>query len=433
MKNIYISLLASVSILLLFSACGSSPDQVYLTPIKTSTLNWTPEVTIKVNTTAPKIISTIVPTQTFQVKCPPINPDLQFEFTTEFAEFDASILNYLNNGGDPYKIETKFSQQGQEQYFSAIADFDGDTQAEVVVGTGDYLEEQGKVHIFDCDHNNYQLVKLLTPKNMAYGGIEFITEIFPSKPPFLIIHTYPISGWGQDFLAIGWYGEDWKIIHLASGSTPSEIVLIDQDMDGTKEVNLRTRLLTSPGAGISREIIDLYDWNGEEFDLIKSDIPPTDFRIHYLQDGEKEWEQGNPLLAIYYFEIAARNDLLENYSTNFERINNQTVLSKPYQQSFAFFRIIALWTFLDRPDLASKYIEEMSDEFPEGLPGNEFVQAVQELTNWYKNEADYKASCKKAGSYLDSQFPNIVADHIGDWGWSNPEYELTADICNFEN
>jgi hypothetical protein len=270
------------------------------------------------------------------------------------------------------------------------------------------------------------------PQNMGNGIIELVTEIFSSEPPFVIIRAPRVAGWGQDFLAVGWHNSEWQIINLATGTTPSEIALIDQSGDGIKEVFLKTRTAATPGGGVSRVIIYAYSWDGKEFAYISSAMPPGSDRVHYLDDAESAWKQGNPLLAIAYYEIAATDSSLSSYPTTYELINKQTELAMPYQQAFAYFRIVAIWFYLDRPEVASQYIQEMSEAFPNGKSGNEFVLAAQELAKAYETYSDFSVSCVKSADLLDTQYPEIVQNHLGDWGVANPWYFASSDICKLE-
>ncbi len=412
------------SLAILLSACA--PTQV-VTPVQTNTV--LPEiVTQPTNTSIP--IS--VPTATAELFCPKVNPDTQFNLPVETSNFEESILDYLNGGGDPANIQPKTTPPEVPSLYAISADIDNDSLSEVIVSTRDLFEKPATIRIYHCEQNDYRLVKSFTPQNISLGIIELETKIFPNEPSFVIIRALRISGWGQDFLAVGWHDLEWQIINLATGSTPSEITLFDQNKDGIKEVFLETKTATTPGGGRSRVIIDTYSWDGKEFTYISSVMPPGDDRVHYLDDAERALKQGNPLLAVAYYEIAARDSDLSSYWTPYELEHNQTELATPYQQAFAYFRIVAIWFYLDRPEVASEYFQEMSDAFPQGKPGNEFVRAAQELSNGYNTGSQYSSSCAKAVHLLDTQYPDIVQNHLGDWGVANPMYFATSDICKLE-
>ena len=74
----------------------------------------------------------------------------------------------------------------------------------------------------------------------------------------------------------------------------------------------------------------------------------------------------------------------------------------------------------------------MSEAFPKGKPGNEFVLAAQALSDWYEKEPDFSKSCSQAVNLLDTEDSDIVPNHLGDWGVANPMYFATSDICKFE-
>jgi hypothetical protein len=376
--------------------------------------------------------ATSVPTEIVELSCPNIDSTIEFDLPSDSKDLESSILSYLNLGGDPKKIEAVTLSQELPPFHIAYADIDDDLLPEIVISTLDLFEKPATIRIFHCEQNVYRLVKSFMPQNMGNGIIELVTEIFSSEPPFVIIRAPRVAGWGQDFLAVGWHNSEWQIINLATGTTPSEIALIDQSGDGIKEVFLKTRTAATPGGGVSRVIIYAYSWDGKEFAYISSAMPPGSDRVHYLDDAESAWKQGNPLLAIAYYEIAATDSSLSSYPTTYELINKQTELAMPYQQAFAYFRIVAIWFYLDRPEVASQYIQEMSEAFPNGKSGNEFVLAAQELAKAYETYSDFSVSCVKSADLLDTQYPEIVQNHLGDWGVANPWYFASSDICKLE-
>ena len=418
-----------VSLVIWLSAC------VPATPVQTNIIP-TKIVTESTNTVEPTIVpistATSVPTAMVELSCPNTDSSIEFDLPSDSKDLELSILSYLNHGGDPKKIEAITSSQELPPFHIAYADIDDDLLPEIVISTLDLFEKPATIRIFHCEQNVYRLVKSFAPQNMGNGIIELVTEIISSEPPFVIIRAPRSAGWGQDFLAVGWRNSEWQIINLATGTTPSEIALIDQNGDGIKEVFVETRTAATPGGGISRVVIDTYSWNGKEFAYASSAMPPGSDRVHYLDDAESAWKQGNPLLAIAYYEIAATDSNLSSYPTTYELINKQTELATPYQQAFAYFRIVAIWFYLGRPEVASQYIQEMSETFPNGKSGNEFVLAAQELAKAYETDSDFSASCVKAVNLLDTQYPEIVQNHLGDWGVANPMYFATSDICKLE-
>lgn len=427
MKHSRTQYLAILALLTLLSACV--PAQVL--PIPTNTVLVQVTNTVEANIT-PTQIATSIPTATAELTCPKINPNIQFTFPSELIELETSILNYLNEGGDPANIETKASGSEMPPLYAFSADIDSDLLSEVVISVGNFFGDPTIIRLYHCEQNDFQLVKSFTLNDISFAKPEFAAKIFDTEPPFMILRAGHSAGWGQDFLAIGWQNSEWQVIALATGTTPSEIALFDQDKDGIKEVFIKTKTAATPGGGISRVFIDLYAWNGNQFISTNGAMPPGPDRVHYLQDAETAWENGNPLLAVSYYEIAARNADLSSYGTRYEWEHKQTELAKPYQQAFAFFRIVAIWFYLDRPDVASEYIHEMSEAFPKGNRGSEFVIAAQTFSDWYANDPDFARSCTHAVILLDTESPNLVPNHLGDWGVANPMYFATSDICKLQ-
>ena len=149
--------------------------------------------------------------------CPNVNPDTQYSIPSESGEFPASILNYLNNGGDPTKIQPKITPPEIPSYYSISADIDGDSLSEVIVSTRDLFEDPTTIRIYQCENKNYRLVKSFTPQNIGFGIIELVMEIFPSEPSFVIIRALHSSGWGQDFLRSAGIIQNGRLSSLPAG------------------------------------------------------------------------------------------------------------------------------------------------------------------------------------------------------------------------
>lgn len=88
---------------MLLSACA--PAQVPVLPTQTNIVFAEVTITLEPNIT-PTQTTANIPTAILELSCPKINPDIQLNLPDEPDEIEASILNYLNEGGDPAKIES---------------------------------------------------------------------------------------------------------------------------------------------------------------------------------------------------------------------------------------------------------------------------------------------------------------------------------------
>lgn len=365
---------------------------------------------------------TDTPTPTITPLCPTIDPALSFGLPDNLDQIEESIRTYLSAGGDPAKLQA-LTGMGSEHPISslAITDLDGDSIPEIAVTTSIFAES-AKISVFRCGLHEYLLAYSDSFFNSDYADILFTDRIFARNPRYLIIRAFSIAGWNQYFIGVGWNGNNWQSIELGQGAF-ADIALYDQDNDGIKEVFIQDNF--------SRPIIDTYKWDGSQYDSINLDWIPGNDRVYYLQDAERAMEEGNPLLAIANYEIAATRENLTSSATYDEIMQDNYSLSEPYQRSYAYFRIVALWLYLGRPDEAAKYLQDMVDEFPSGSPGYEFVRAAQEMVSWYGKSPKYLAACSTAVALLDKYYPGIVLEHIGSWPHSGPVLSSTEDICKF--
>jgi hypothetical protein len=397
-------------------------------PVPSSDIPTSTNIPISIVATS---VPTVIPLSIVEPKCPGLDSNIQFNIPDESGQLEISILQYLNAGGDPANIKPVFQSEKQLIFDVALVDLDGDSLPEFVLSNTVFSESQVMISIYHCAQADYRLAKSFILDDMSFGEIQFSDQLFISQPSFLVLRVPHNRGWAEDYIAVGWHNSEWQTFILGSVFLPSTIILFDQNNDNIKEVFLQTKTSSTPGGGTGRAIIDTYSWNGKEFILLSSELPPGSDRIHYLQDAESAWARGNPLLAVAYYEIAAKDPNLLSYPTTHETVERQTQLAKPYQQSFAFFRIVAIWFYLERPEDAAKSIQEMSDAFPDGKPGSEFVIAAKEFATMYESGLPFHSACLKVASFLDSQYPNVVTNHLGDWGVANPIYSAASDICKF--
>lgn len=136
-----------VSLMIWLSACAptiSVQTNIVPTKIVAESTN-TVEPTI-----APISTATSVPTVRVELSCPKIDSNIEFELPSDANDLEASILNFLNHGGDPKKIEAITSSQELPPFHIAYADIDGDLLPEIVISTLDLFETPATFRIFHC-------------------------------------------------------------------------------------------------------------------------------------------------------------------------------------------------------------------------------------------------------------------------------------------
>lgn len=370
-------------------------------------------------------------------RCPARTGGAELKGYSNLTELDVAILDYVNHGGDPASLKSLLVSTDSLRISVAVVDLDGDALEEIVVSgslrktdENFSIDETYIINIYQCGTSVYRLAQSYLPTfNYADVDILFVDQIFKNEPPFVIVAFSQISGWAIPYRAIGWHEGQWEMIDLGGGIIGSDIMLYDQDDDGIKEVLILSDNSTSLAGGVSREEISVFAWTGKKFWYDHSVFPPGSDRVHYLSDASDASKKGDLMMAIALYEIAARDPDLPSYFTTYEFTENQTELSEPYQKAFAFFRIAVIWLSQNRPDMAEKIIHEMSETFPEGTPGSEFVVVAKDLAARYEVSHKPITSCLEAVKILDADYPNVLKGHIGDWGFMNVSYSSTSEFC----
>lgn len=411
------------------TACA--PGQNIPTALATATVTQA----IPTKTNPPEVTATLTPTP--ERRCPALTGGAELKGYSDLVELDASVLDYVNHGGDPASLKSLLVSTDKLKVSVAVADLDGDVQEEIIVsGSLTIINEDFSmgqtyiINIYQCGANAYRLAQSFPLSRYDITvDILFVDQIFINESPLVVVEFTPLSGWGRPYNAIGWREGQWEMINLGYGFEGSDIMLYDQNNDGIKEVLIYTTNTVSLSGGASRYTIDVYAWNGKEFQYDHSDFPPGNDRVHYLGDAAEASKKGNLMMAIAYYEIAARDSNLPSYFTTYEFTENQTQLAEPYQKAFAFFRMVVIWLSQNRADMADEVIQEMSESFPDGTPGSEFVAAAKEFAAQYAVTHKAVTSCLEAVKILNTDYPNVLKGHIGDWGSANVAYSSTSEFC----
>ena len=366
-----------------------------------------------------------------QPKCPMVNDQIQLDVEFDFESLDQSALNFLNAGGDPVKL----NREGSYEEVSTevlVSNLNNDVSNEVVLIASIADEDITKFLIYSCGQNEFVLSKKITFDGVWSVEIISVEQIFTENPPLIIFRASTPIGWTEEYIAVGWNGSAWKKLSLGYALFPSTIMLYDQDDDGVKEVFIKSLTSVTIGGGVGRPVVATYKWNGREYIHLEAELLPSFSRVHYLGDAQAAIDRKNPLLAVAYYEIAAENLDLSSWASLSEVASKQVDLADEYQRSFAYFRIAAIWLYLERTEMANQTIDMMKDEFPVGTPGAEFIDAVELLASLVESEIGYFDACSEVGMFLDNEYPDVMSIHIGGWNVPNTSYFSGVDVCTLE-
>lgn len=416
-------------LVLLLSGCNSIEQQVTPTLPSQIVSSSTPSIS------SARYTSTYSPTRTNTPvpKCPTSSEGIDFDLSIGYESMEEYLLEYYNSGGKLEDISIPSPPKGEITIEAREIDIDGDSYPEVIsVVSSSYDESEAKVLVYRCGQGEYQLANSFIFQDVSFAKISFVDQLFESYPAMLMLRIPPTSGWSEKYVAVGWFGDHWDSVILGWALFPSSIMLFDQDGDGIKEVLINSNTSVSLAAGIGREEISTYKWDGYEFVLVASDFPPGTNRVHYLDDAQYAIDNGNPMLALEYYEIAAKDLELPSSPTQREEMINQTHLSEDYQRGFSYFRMISIWFNSKRPDMAQPIIDEMQLMFPENSPGHEFVITVDYFITLLEDGSEYSEACSMVGAFIDEVYPDVMDVHIGDWGFANVSYSDGVDLCIFD-
>lgn len=340
-------------------------------------------------------------------------------------------MDYLNAGGETSRLIEALKSVQALNADAVVEDLDNDGLSEVVIAYSDSEESQAWVDVLHCEVGEYARAAEFEYEEVWFASLEFVSSLRDDSNLFVVSRVPRIRGWVDDYVAIGWDGTSWASVPLSSGLGPSQISLFDQNGDGVREIQLKAMTSVTPGGGLGRIEVSTWAWNGTEYVYSSSQYLPGTNRVHYIADAEQAWANRNPLLAVAYYEIAARSDDLGAYPTGLERISNQSEAADAYQRAFSLYRIVATWTYQGRLSEAQVYLEELESRYPDGKVGSEFVASARILIGEVQSGTPYARACLRSADELDQSIPKLVPTHLGDWGVANPMYSRTTDVCDF--
>lgn len=438
-ENLEISILATTAMAWLMAACTSLPPTPKASPTLEIISN-TP--TIVVPSVAPPVavptmtgVSSPIPSPTVeptpQQSCPREQTGSAVDFVSTVQRLDQDVIEYLNAGGETNRLVEILPLIEELHAAAVVEDLDSDGLSEVMITYANLQESQVWVDVLHCAVDEFVKVAEFEYGEVWFASFEFVSPLRDGGQPFVVSRMPRIRGWVDDYSALGWDGTSWQSVALSSGLGPSQISLYDQNGDGVREVQLRAMTSVTPGGGLGRVEVSTWAWNGTAYAYSSSHYLPGTDRVHYIADAERAWIDGNPLLAVAYYEVAARSDDLTAYPTGLEMMSGQSEAADAYQRAFSLYRIIATWTYQNRLDDARVYFEELKETFLAGGAGSEFISAADILMSEAQSGAPYARACSKSASALDQSTPELVRTHLGDWGVSNPMYFRTTDVCDF--
>jgi hypothetical protein len=449
-KFTFVILLGFLSLL---SAC-SQPNIVI--PTATSSASITPQTRASpinsTNTFLPTLPKTLTPSLLPKAICPqPDTIPAIHEAETE-AEAEQYILDYLNQGGSPEKLQKELPNLGTilDTFQVFIKDVNNDGANEILIATnfhppegGDLYEAEGKLSLYDCIDDAYKATNIIwdNPENI---NIIVWEDLLGSEIPEILVKRQAIymSGGCDEYAEL--YSQTqkgWVSSFTSDFSGCGMKIDLKVASDGQKE------LLLEGQRGCS--YLSCGPWRGEKWtykflnnkvELVVDMLLPSPYRIHLFEDGDIAIEKGDLETAVGIYDKAARDDKLIDVLTINEKdkqvidnipLSEITNTAHAYQTSFSYFREFVLLLYLKRDDDALTIFNTMKNKYPDNTQGSEFVDLSSYLLEKINAGIQINKACGLTNDYLAEKYilgtNNFLYSHL--LGYGDLSHEIGEILC----
>jgi tetratricopeptide (TPR) repeat protein len=307
--------------------------------------------------------------------------------------------------------------------------------------------------IFLCDQGAYKSV-IPQPKTKYYYSIwlEDIVDLNANGIPEIILgSTGCASPCGYRVYIFEWNGQEFQV-HSEFHEYIQELTFEDVDHNGTKD--MLAFVTGNPGGNLHRSDYlpkryrrVVYGWNGSAIVQIEDQYDPPVYRFQAVQDGDRFTQLGKYEAALAIYQTVISDDSLDWWSP--ERatyialdedlfFQPETPLPTPVPElteyprlaAYATYRMIILYAYLNKIDLAKTAYTTLQDKFPPGDPGHPYTEMATAFLDAYRSSGKMYNACAAAVAYADA-YPEILTPLGSDYhGWQSHTY-IPADVCPF--
>ena len=371
------------------------------------------------------------PTAPPDPSCPEPGSADPFTYPANTTELQASILAYLNAGGQWEDLFALFDELEIEHDW-VQADMNGDGVMETIINM--MIENEADrnfiVSIYQCQAAQYSHLFSLDFGLYHFHWNTIIDDVnSDGNQDVILVDGFFGSACSLEPVVLSWQNDDVieyspPYDQLFIGCGDNQVILQDIDRDDLKEMILTGFTVAHLDYAPPREFTQTLKLLNNRYETIQFEYAPVDIRVHLLTDAQDALDAGDLIQAIEYYDQAAHDDALEDIeSYTFRTILDETAIDFPreYQQSFALFRLATIQFVLGNESEQIKTLAELKNNYPEGQPGHEFAIITEALLNLLTTEQDLNKTCQEITNLIQSDYPKLGAHFY--WGGGAAFYQ----------
>jgi hypothetical protein len=383
------------------------------------------------------------------------------EVSPPLADYEATILDFLNAGGSPKAVLNTFFSNSLDLHTHNFSsqDLTGDGVPEFAI------TYDGNLYIFACSLGKYKTtLKISNIVGMGFSDIfiNTIRDLNLDGIPEIVLNTTTcndpclevmIYEWdGNQFISLvrinnHEYGEDYA--QISNGS----ISIKDQGGNKFPEIilygGIPTHFASLANGFPFRNETQVLSWNGKFFVETSREYSPPQYRFQAVQDGDRASLSGDYDKAADYYQQAIFSDKLDWWSADRREYILKTeylfsaeetptpILPSPdpneYYNLAAYsrFRLMLLHILRGWLPEAQVLYNTLQEKFPDGQAGHFFAELASAFWDEYQASRNIGESCGKAIEFASTN-PDILA-YLGSYnhGWQSLSY-TQEDICPFK-
>lgn len=395
----------------------------------------------------PSLLETISVTETATRICS--SPSIEeLELMPEpIHEFLLNIMSYLYDSLD-VTLLTATEAYSESDIQMLSADLNGDSLDELVVAAVFPLEDPiapgGYIGAFifsPCVDGEYELIPISGSEFEYNCQADFclyhliVTDIAGlGFPQILLAFEERYFNWSYPLITVtGWRDGNWdEFMHEELDIGPLvSLTVYDSDHDGLPEISVWGYRLGTMMFEIGRAVMLRYEWQTDRVILKETEPMPSPYRFQILEDAQRALDIGDIQYAIALYLSAADGFYINEPSLGTKGLYQETEydlsldeVAGEYQTSFARFRLIYLYEFIEQHDDVDYQLRVMQGYYPSGEPGSEFAELTATFVEKSRQGITLSDACRASVEFIVDKYPDITGfnGHIGSWGYTSIDY-----------
>ena len=438
-------IISSAVIFLSLSSCSQARQENFRVPTETVT----PQIHLTYTKTGmPTQIQlqwTLTPSLQPAVKCPISNVQAKIHDAGTGNEAEQSILDYLNQGGSIEQLQNEIISLGtivdSSQVFTTDINSDGLNEIVVAVNFapprgGGWEDAYGYLSIYNCVNNSFEVTKIADEKSTKIKILVVDNLLKSAIPEILVSRQLLFFGGCDEFVEMFSLNKsNWVSIFKTEESVCEMKIEFTNNSDGYEEMTIEgIRGCSYSACGPARGTKSVYDFTGDEVALKSYELLPSPYRIHVLEDGDVAIRDGQLEAAIEIFDKAAQDSSLIDVLTMSERdlqiaqnipLEKIQLVAHNYQTSFAYFRELVLYAYLNRLDKSESILAKIKIRYPDNESGNEFVDISSYFLEQIASGSSVSIACEATNDFIANEYilsdKDFVYPHLNGWGDLSPQ------------